>query len=73
MSGVTREDRLRLGRCDRCGRLTPANQNGTGDLYTLPEDFGPDLRDEGSFCQRCIDCYPDPENWRAWLRTHRPV
>ena len=63
---MDKRERFMASKCDRCGRITPARQNGTGDLFTLPESFGPDLRDEGSFCQRCIDRY-DAENWRSWI------
>lgn len=60
-------------KCDRCGRTTPAKQNGVGDLFTLPEDWGKPFMDEGSFCQRCIDRYSTPDDWIDWLAAHRPT
>lgn len=71
MRKLSKAERFVRSKCDRCGRATPARQNDIGDLFTLPESFGPQLRDEGSFCQACIDRY-DFADWCHWMRIHRP-
>ena len=69
MPPLSRRERFTQSKCDRCGKATPAEQNGIGDLYVLPDDFE-ELRDAGDFCQRCIGCY-DLANWRTWFAEHR--
>ena len=67
-----RRERFVQAKCDRCGRTTPARQNGIGDLYVLPEDLGDKrLMDQGDFCQACISRY-DLADWLAWFAAHRP-
>jgi hypothetical protein len=39
---------------------------GDYDLFTLPEEWGPPLSGQGSFCQACISRY-SMANWRAWI------
>jgi hypothetical protein len=65
----TRKERFVGSKCDRCGRATPAKQNGIGDLFTLPDEWGEPFFCQGDFCQRCIDKYP-PEDWAVWLKAH---
>ena len=50
---TNRRERFIDSKCDRCGRTTPANQNGIGDLFTLPEEW-PELYDGGSFASAAL-------------------
>lgn len=68
---ISRKERFVRSKCDRCGKATPAEQNGIGDLYTLPDDWGEPFFCVGDFCQRCIDKYP-PDDWAIWLKVNRP-
>ena len=72
MTRQDRRNRFIASRCDRCGKATPAKQNGIGDLFTLPESFGAPLVDQGDFCAACCARY-DADDWRAWMRQHRPA
>lgn len=65
-----RRDRFIESKCDRCGKSTPAKQNGIGDLYVLPHEWGPPLADEGAFCLDCIERY-DQANWLIWWYKNR--
>lgn len=66
-----KEERFVASKCDRCGKATPARQNGIGDIFTLPEGFGAPLTDQGDFCAACCAKY-DRENWIEWFKQHRP-
>lgn len=68
---MERRARFVAAKCDRCGRATPARQNGVGDLFTLPDEFGEPLRDQGDFCAACCARYTRDE-WIAWFQVHRP-
>lgn len=70
MPRLTRRERFALSKCDRCGKATPARQNGISDLYVLDEQYGEGVADQGSFCLRCATRY-SRENWLAWLAEHR--
>lgn len=65
------DSRFTLSKCDRCGKATRATQNGIGDLFRLPHEWGAPLADEGDFCERCITRF-DQNNWLAWMAEHRP-
>lgn len=66
---MRRHERFVLSKCDRCGKTTKAKQNGIGDLFVLPHEWGPPVADQGDFCQQCIERY-DRENWMTWIQEH---
>lgn len=68
---MNRRERFIQSKCDRCGKTTPAKQNGIGDLFTLPHEYADPLSDSGDFCAACIKRY-DEADWMAWFREHRP-
>jgi hypothetical protein len=73
MARPTKAERFILSKCDRCGKATAPNQNGLGDLYVLPEEYGEPLADEGSFCLTCLVSF-GKENWLEWFkRTGRLI
>lgn len=71
MGHISRTERFIDSKCDRCGRATPAKQNGIGELFALPMEWGSPIAEEGSFCMRCVTIY-DQDNWLAWMKKHRP-
>lgn len=68
---MNRRERFIQSKCDRCGKTTPAKQNGIGDLFTLPHEYADPLSDSGDFCEKCIERY-DEDDWMAWFREQRP-
>jgi hypothetical protein len=68
---MDKRERFIQSKCDRCGKATAAKQNGIGDLFTLPHEWGDPLSDAGDFCEPCIDRY-DEADWLAWFKEHRP-
>lgn len=67
MARLSKTERFIQSKCDRCGKATPAKQNGIGDLYVLPEEFGEPLADQGCFCLTCVEKF-DKENWLGWFK-----
>ena len=68
---LMRQDHFTQSKCDRCGKTTPAKQNGIGDLYALPHEYVEPLSDSGDFCAACCGRY-DEADWLVWFKTHRP-
>lgn len=68
---MSKSERFARSKCDRCGKTTKAKQNGIGDLYRIPHEYGQPIADEGDFCDPCCVRY-DRENWLEWFKTHRP-
>ncbi len=67
MALLTKRERFVKSKCDRCGKATLAKQNGIGDLYVLPQEYGEPLADQGSFCMTCLVSY-SKENWLWWFK-----
>ena len=68
---MNKKDRFIRSKCDRCGKATPARQNGEGDLFTLPHEWPSPLSDLGDFCQPCIGRH-SAVNWLAWVAARYP-
>lgn len=67
MAKLSKSERFIKSKCDRCGKATPAKQNGIGDLYVLSKEFGEPLADQGSFCLACVQSF-SKENWLDWFK-----
>lgn len=67
---MRQRDRFAASKCERCGKTTPARQNGIGDLYVLPHEWGAPIADQGAFCEPCIARH-DRADWLAWFAKHR--
>ena len=64
---MNQTQRFIQSKCDRCGKATPARQNGISDLVVLPSEWL-GIGDIGAFCEACVATY-DEANWREWLTT----
>lgn len=56
-------------KCDRCGKVTGRKIMGYADLFVL--EYPLPLKDQGAFCQTCIDRYSEAD-WLQWFHEHRP-
>ena len=66
----TRRERFIRSKCDRCGKTTPARQNGIGDLFVLGDEAHEEIQGEGNFCLSCINQY-SPIQWLVWIDIRR--
>lgn len=68
---MNKQERFVASKCDRCGKATPARQNGIGDLFVLDHEYQFPLADQGAFCASCCKSY-DEADWLEWFKAHRP-